>query len=227
MGQHCAFVGDQAGARQYFTEAVQAFSRLSDPVLRRKEIDQTSCYAAIVAMDDEWLDDAGARAVLTKYLGDVQDAAARLATSNDSEQYRHHTLLRWMVARPDQALWNAYRGLRESWATGYGHPWPLIEMYRGILVRAEDPNGAIEQARTAAAIAFTAQQGPTVRLIGACCRAIGVAWGDSWPEHSSVLLELRASLPYASAGIDQLELYLREPKQPLELLREVLPFNFH
>jgi hypothetical protein len=227
MGQHCAFVCDQAGARRYFTEAVQAFSRLSDPVLRRKEIDQTSCYAAVVAMDDERLDDAEARSVLTQYLGDVQDAAARLAASNDSEQYRHHTLLRWMVARPDKALWNTYRGLRESWATGFGHPWPLIEMYRGILIHAEDPNGAIEQARTAAAIAFTAQQGPTVRLIGACCRAIGVAWGDSWPEHSSVISELRASLPYASAGIDQLELYLREPKQPLTLLREVLPFNFH
>lgn len=227
MGQHCAFVGDQAGARGYFTEAVHAFSRLSDPMLRRKEIDQTSCYAAIVAMDDEQLDDVGARAVLIQYLGDLQDAAARLAVSIDSEQYRHHTLLRWMVTRPDRALWETYKGLRESWGTGFGHPWPLIEMYRAILIRAEEPASAIEQARTASAIAFTAQQGPTVRLIGACCRAIAVAWGDSWPEHNSVLSELRTSLPYAGAGIDQLELFLKEPKQPLELLRAVLPFNFH
>lgn len=227
MGQHCAFVGDLAGARGYFTESVHTFSRLSDPIMRRKEIDQTSCYAAIVAMDDDGLDDVAARAVLTQYLGDVQDAVARLSVSNGNEQYRHHTLLRWMVTRHDQPLCDAYIRQRESWCTGFGHPWPLIEMYRGILIRSQDPNGAIEQARTAAAIAFTSEQGPTVRLIGACCRAIGAAWGDLWPEHGAVLAELRASLPYASAYIGRLEQSLKEPKQPLVLLREVLPFNFH
>jgi len=71
------------------------------------------------------------------------------------------------------------------------------------------------------------QQGPTVRLIGACCRAIGVAWGDPWEEKIAVLSELRESLPYARECIDRLELFMNEPKQALDLLREVLPFNFH
>jgi hypothetical protein len=178
-------------------------------------------------MDDKDLSDGAAREVLTRYLGDAQDAVARLAVLSENEQFRHHTLLRWIVTRQDQNLWEAYLCLRESWATGFGHPWPLIEMYRGILLRAVDPNGAIQQARTAAGIAFTAYQGPTVRLIGACCRAIGVLWGDPWSEQEAVLAELRQSLPYAKKHIDRLESFLITPKQPLCILQEVLPFNFH
>ena len=227
MGQHFAFVGDPVSAQKAFTEALNAFSRLSDPIMRRKEIDKTSCYAAIAAMDNESLNDEDARAFVTNYLGDLATAVNRLASSDNNEHYQHHTLLRWIVLRNDQALGNAYRGLRESWCSGFGHPWPLIELYRAMLIHSSDPKAAIEQARTAASIAFTAQQGPTVRLIGACCRAIGIAWGDPWAEKDTVLTELRDALPSARTRIDRLELFLNNPKQPLDILREVLPFNFH
>jgi hypothetical protein len=227
LGQHCAFMNDMRGAQNAFAEALSAFSRLSDPLIRKKEIDQTSCYAAIAAMDDDRLNDVDARAAVEKYLGNLAVAVDRLAGSDNSEHYQHHTLLRWIVSRKDYALGDAYTGLRRSWGSGFGHPWPLIEIYRAILIRTEDPDGAIEQVRTAAAIAFAAEQGPTVRLIGACCRAIGVAWGDPWAEKTAVLSELRESLPYARARIDCLELFMNERKPPLDILREVLPFNFH
>jgi hypothetical protein len=90
----------------------------------------------------------------------------------------------------------------------------------------EDKKGAIEHARTAAAIAFSAQQGPTVRLIGACCRAIGVAWGDAWHEAESILSELRETLPHARKRLERLSLFLETPSDPLALLSETLPFNF-
>jgi hypothetical protein len=225
MGQHFAFVGNPESAQKAFTEALNAFSRLSDPIVRRREIDKTSCYAAIAAMDDESLNDA--RAVVENYLGDLAMAVNRLASSDDGDHYQHHTLLRWIVYRNDHALGDAYLSLRESWCSGFGHPWPLIEVYRAILIHPSDPKAAIEQARTAASIAFSAQQGPTVRLIGACCRAIGVAWGDPWAEQETVLSELREELPYAKTRLDCLGMFLAHPKQPVDILREVLPFNFH
>jgi hypothetical protein len=227
MGQHRAFTGDLIGAQKAFSEALNAFSRLSDPVVRVKEIDQTSCYAAITAMDNENLSNADARLVLETYLGDLTTAVKQLAGSDSSDHYRHHTLLRWIVSRNDNVLGEQYLGLRDSWSSGYGHPWPLIEIYRAILIRSKDPEGSIEHARTAAAIAFTAQQGPTVQLIGACCRVIGTVWGDPWPEKNSVFSELRQSLPSANVHIDRLEAFLTEPKPAMDILKNVLPFNFH
>jgi hypothetical protein len=208
-----------------FATALESFSRLTDPGMRHKEIDQTSCYAAIAAMDGG-LDDVSAKAALVAYLGDPTDVVATLASSSEIEHYRHHTLLRWIVSRNDKTLRDAYLAQRESWNSGVSHPWPLIEIYRALLLYPEDKKGAIEHARTAAAIAFSAQQGPTVRLIGACCRAIGVAWGDAWHEAESILSELRETLPHARKRLERLSLFLETPSDPLALLSETLPFNF-
>lgn len=226
LGQHYAFTNDQPRARAAFAEAIATFERLSDPDLRRKEIDQTSCYAAIAAMDDRTLDTVGARAALTSYMGDLAVAIPRLAASDDADRYQHHALLRWLIERGDPADIDAYLALRPAWQSGHGHPWPLIELYRGLLLRPRDPAAALNQALDAAGLGFAAQQGPTVRLIGACCRAVAVAWGTPWPEADGILTGMRQDLPLAVDRLDRLAAFLRQPEEPRTMLRQVLPFNF-
>jgi hypothetical protein len=77
-------------------------------------------------------------------------------------------------------------------------------------------------------IAMESHQGPTVRLIGACCRVISIQWGDSWENSSAVLHELEQQLPEAKPYIDILQHNTANSNlKPLQLLTEVLPFNFH
>ncbi|MCX8039212.1 MAG: hypothetical protein N3B15_01355 [Planctomycetota bacterium] len=225
-GQHRAFLGDFAGARRAFAEAIAAFERLSDPEERARELDQTRCYDAIAAMDDPEADDRAAKAALEAYLGALPEAVPRLAASGDDERYRQHTLLRYLVHRPDQQLADAYLGARHRWQEGFGHPWPLIQLYRAILLRDREADAARDLALQAATLAFAEEQGPVVHMIGACCRALAVAWGTPWPEAESALAALRAALPLAAARLEAIGAFVQQPGPPLALLRSVLPFNF-
>lgn len=66
-----------------------------------------------------------------------------------------------------------------------------------------------------------------VRLIGATIRAIAAGWGESWADAETVLKPLETALPLAQERVATLRRYLAAPGDPLELLRTVLPFNFH
>lgn len=226
IGQHHAFLGDPAAARAAFARAIAAFDRLSDAEERERERQQTLCYAAIAAMDDPALDDAAARAALEAYLGPLPDAATRLAAGGDEERYFQHTLLRFLVHRPDPSLAAAYLQARAAWQLGDGHPWPLIALYRGLLLAPSELEAARGWALEGHRIATAPEQGPTVRLIGAVCRAIAAAWGAPWPSAAPELAELRAALPAAVERLDRIEAFAAQPTAPLTLLRAVLPFNF-
>ncbi len=76
----------------------------------------------------------------------------------------------------------------------------------------------------AAYLALDADQGPTVRLIGATLRTIAADWGVGWPARFDVLDSLQAALPLAHRRIET----LRDPGGSiLTRLQTVLPFNFH
>jgi hypothetical protein len=78
----------------------------------------------------------------------------------------------------------------------------------------------------AAANAFNAEQGPTVTLIGACCRKIAEAWGEPWPEAATCLDSLKQEIPLAVARIEVLAEPMEPHSDPILLLQRVLPFNF-
>lgn len=227
FGQHHAFRGDLSAARAEFAQAIAAFERLSDPAVRQKEIAQTSCYAAIAAMDDPTTPDDDVRRAVERVTSPLPHAAVTLAASSAAHQkYAHHLLLRWLVNRGDAAIAAHYLNQRQHWQTDDGHPWPLIQLYRAFLLHPSDPNAALELALDAAALAFSADQGPTVQLIGACCRAIAAAWGEPWPEAPQRLAPLYNSLPHAAQRLDTLAAFLNSPADPHQFLRNVLPFNF-
>jgi len=227
LGQHAAFTGDHAAARCFFDEALENFDRLSDPEQARRDRQQTQTYRAIALMDDPAQDTATVRRAVEAVTGPLPDALATLAGSVASaDKYAHHLALRWLTHRPDPTLVAVYLARREVWDQGVGHPWPLIALYRGMLLYSQDPPTALDLALDGALAAFTADSGPVVRLIGACCRAIAARWGQPWPGAQPMLETLARDLPLAAARIEHVRVYLNRPAEPLELLRAVLPFNF-
>lgn len=227
LGQHAAFTGDQASAVRYFDEALESFRQLSDPEITRRESRQTQTYRAIALMDNATRDDASVRAAVESVTGALPQALETLAGSVASaDKYAHHLVLRWLVHRPDSAMAEPYLARRQEWDTAEGHPWPLIQLYRGMLLHPQDSEAARELAFEGSVIAFAEDSGPVVRLIGACCRTIVAEWGKPWKNAESVLDQLTRELPLATPRIDLLRDALQTPREPLALMRAVLPFNF-
>lgn len=227
LGQHAAFTGNQAAAVALFDEALAAFARLSDSTVRDKEAKQTGAYRAIALMDQTDAPDETVHKAVEDITGPIGKAISRLATSDSPEdRYAHHLLLRWLVRRGKVEEQASYLGHRPEWQTGHGHPWPLIQLYRALLLHPAEPDAARQLAMEAAELAFGAQQGPVVRLIGACCRVFAAAWGEPWPEAAGEFDELEAALPGARDRVAVLREALDEPGSPLNLLAAALPFNF-
>ena len=227
FGQHAAFLGDNTGAIGFFKEALNAFARLSDPEARIQDSLQTGCYLAIASMDDTIMQPLAVRAAVEKITGALPEAAARLAASNGpDERYAHHLLLRWLVHRGDEQTRQAYLDRRDEWDADEGHPWPLIQIYRAILLHDTDPAAACKLALDGAERAFRADQGPTVRLIGVCCRVVALAWGVPWGEGDQELDRINKQIPAAAERTERLRAALHKTASPLDLLTTVLPFNF-
>jgi hypothetical protein len=229
LGQHAAFLGEGSRAVGLFKEAIEGFGRLSDPQQRRKDVEQTGCYLAIAMMDDPAVSDGRVREAVERVTGSLASAARALGGASDGAlRYAHHLFVRWLVRRGDPALADVYCGMRPEWKTGEGHPWPLIQLYRAVLIRQTDPGAAAGLVLDAARLANEARQGPIVRLIGVCCRAVGRMWGMEWPTAEVELAALRKALPHAETHIACLEQgWSRDPGAIISLLERVLPFNFH
>jgi len=227
LGQHAAFLGENARAIGFFREALNAFSRLSDPKARVSNQLQTGCYLAIAMMDHAESDNCAVRLAVEYVTGTLPEATARLAISaNPADRYAHHLLVRWLAHRCDEEVLMEYLKTRTQWHADDGHPWPLIQLYRGILLYPSHPEVARELALNAVQKTFTTDHGPTVRLIGASCRVVAAGWGKPWPDAEEELNQLAAILPLASARIEKLKSAIQNPIAPLSLISEVLPFNF-
>jgi hypothetical protein len=227
FGQHAAFTLQAEKAKQHFTNALQLFGKLSDAPQKQKEMTQTATYWAIVEIDHG--DEQAARQALEIVLDSpIETAIEPLAQSAaESEKYKHHLLLRWLVYRGSEAEQQLYLAQQEHWQSSFGHPWALIQLYRACLLQKSDTAAAIELALDGYALTTEAQQGATVRLIGFCCRAVTLAWGEVWEDAQAELEQLGTQLPFAKTQLDTLREYLKTPEKPLEMLKAVLPFNFH
>ncbi len=228
LGQHAAFRGDNEKAINLFQEALSAFDRLSDPDERANNKAQTGCYLVVSMMDSSQYSDSEVRSAITQLLGELPDAAVKLAGSENMEdRYKQHLLLRWLVYRSgNEDVRNAYLAAHNQWFVGQGYPWPLILLYRGILEHEHNPDAAVKLAMMGAESAFQSDQGTTVRFIGACCRAVAVAWGNPWRDAGTELANLTQLLPMAVDRIEQLRQFLGNPGDPVEMLKSTLPFNF-
>lgn len=225
LGQHAAFTDEPDEAMKYFNEALKGFSQLSDGGIA--DCSQTGTYKAIAMIDDIATDTVSVRKALENILGNLEESAIKFGKSNDARhKYGHHLFLRYLIFRGDKMLQELYLSEYDNWQSSIGHPWPLIEAYRAMLLHPNNKQDALETMLDGAALAFEAKQGPTVQLIGSCLRAIAHTWGEQWDNYEEVITTLRESLPHASKRIDILQAYLDNPSNEREMLAHVLPFSF-
>jgi hypothetical protein len=232
FGQHAAFQGRHAEAREHFQLALMAFDELSDQTSAALDRMQTGTYFAINEMDDPEADPLRIRAAVERVTGNLTDAVPRLARSaSRADQYVHHLLLRWMVtmqARFPQTLMPEvahYLAEEAHWGREHGHPWPLICCYRALLL--PEPKKAASLLREAVNLSWSEDQKGTVRLIGAVIAAIAESGGMAFPNLETELFEIEEAIPAARGRLALLEDWRETPGSPLDLLRAVLPFNFH
>lgn len=230
LGQHAAFQDRFADAIAHFDLALDGFSRLSNSNEGKLEAKQTLAYRALALMDDPMSPETDVAAAVEAVTGPLSGAIRRLAGSvSDDEKYAHHLLVRYLALRGDAQLCASYLERRDDWGIARGHPWPLIELYRALILRVGDPAGAMEVAIDAFNRTRGDTQGPVVKLIGACIRTIAAPWGWRWPadESDRFLSGIEQALPAAKPRLIKLRNCLAAPGDAGELLRDVLPYNFH
>jgi hypothetical protein len=228
LGQHAAFSFNPQQAIEHFNNALALFEKLSDETQKQKEIQQTTIYLAIVEID--YSEKSQTRLAIKQALGEnLNNVIDTLAISDsENDKYRHHLLLRWLVYCAEESEKVRYLSHQDNWKNGHGHPWPLIQLYRAVLIHKTDTRKAIEIALEAYHLTTRQNQGATVRLIGFCCRLITISWGEQWQEAQIELQTLKLELPMANSHIDVLQNYLNTSStDALVMLQKVLPFNFH
>jgi hypothetical protein len=230
LGQHAAFRGDGVTALHHFEEALSAFARLSDG--GALEAQQTGSYAAIAAMDLATIPDTDVRARVARIVGgslDAQAVASLAADESAARRYVHHVVVRWVSVRGDVEARAAYLGARDRWASGVGHPWPLIELHRALILHDAGVDVASIARHLEAAIEACdlGSAGPVVRLIATVICAVGVVVGADPPQaFEAVVRGLPQALPRAPWAVLAEALAGRWTEGPRALVRRCLPFNF-
>jgi len=228
IGQHLAFVGKFAEAREMFESALIDFEKLSDRASARRDKEQTGTYLAIAAMDDPECPRTEVVRLVETVLGPLSSAIDELASSTKVQhKYMHHLLVRYLVQCGDARTISEYLLAAKSMRYDYGHPWPLIQFYRCLMAKEHALQLWEDVAKSVWELAFESNQGSTVRFIGMC---LGVSLGlidVSWPVFGSEMRQLREAFPLAEKRLDLLELYAKNPStSPFETVEALLPFNF-
>lgn len=226
LGQLKAFRGLYEAATDHFTAALEHFAELSDPLQARSNQQQTSSYNAIVLLD------MGAPEAVNVINGVISRATGRkgsqavrqLARSSSPLRFEHYLLLRWLVAHPEETQSREeYLAHSDDWQVGEGHPWMLINAYRGWLLtdakRAEEATGFL-----ARAIEECSESEGSVILhwMAHCLYSLGKSLG----------IEVEAPLrpcpsePFPKHQLSALENAASNASR-VEALGKLLPFNFH
>ncbi|MBK8972390.1 MAG: hypothetical protein IPM37_13940 [Hahellaceae bacterium] len=241
LGQHAAFMGEFDDALGYFDAALEGFSRLSDRQAAKRDQQQTQAYRLITRMDQILQNgekaDETLTAELTDYLGTTPDKAAVSSFfAQDLKRYQHHVFLRTMMAFPKtfERVATRYLGGEAEWSEGKGHPWPLIDAYRAILLASRNKSVSAKTLGQRALDALAQEESPLLRwmhcvlAVALSAAGIPVTWGEAVS-----LNEFDFSLPNAplQALTDWSNAVAGEVRYtPAEImleLRQCLPFNFH
>lgn len=224
-GQHLAFDGNNTQAIRAFEEAIKTFGKLSYD--SERDIDQTTAYLATVTMDAKA---SNTQEVMEQYLGQELEGAIKSLAVNDSnrDKFHHYILLRYLNSQlAPEEFKSSYLDEKRSWhraAIDAGHPWELIEFYRGNLL--SDKNNKLKYFMRAYNIAKSG--GATLKLIALAILG-GIYYLNSSVKDEFIALqeEVYQELPNLSDTVKGIIAeQIDNPKKPLEFINQVLPFNF-
>ena len=223
LGQHEAFSGNHKQANEYFLCAMRCFSLLSDGGIR--DISQTMSYYIINLMDNT-KEPQNMLSQIEEYLNNsLTDAVGKMADRKDVEnKYRHHIMLRYFQLLPkENPAIRHYLSYCHKWKTDDGHPWEMIEFYRAMLC--DNQSEKLVHLRKAYDIAKSG--GLTLQVIAAVILGAIYFYDESVKQEFEKLVQhVRNSVPALAERGSFLEQQLHRNIEPLELAKQVLPFNF-
>lgn len=231
LGQIEAFEGRPSAAIILFEQALAIFERLSDVHDRLREAKQTQIYR-LIALCDEPSTTARtlAKALENFWQQPLTEIAATLAESDHHRRFEQYLLLRVLIHYPELVDARiAYLQKQATWQEGEGHPWPLIEAWRGWLLLA---HGHKEKAQHAFMMAINtcrdSDQGAILHWIAEVLAALAQSLGLEAPLPNPTRLDMvQTRLPHIPvAAVAQLALAPTHASQ-IRILNLCLPFNFH
>ena len=238
LGQHSAFMQRYAEAQGYFDAALQQFEQLSDPKQRQLEAQQTRIYRLLNLIEQPTTTAEQLQIALEQHWQHPLDQMVDRLAVSDQDRFDQHLLLRALVCPATaqhpawQTLLQRYLAHHAAWQVGQGHPWALIQAWRGWLLHQNGQSaGATVCLQDAVQQCFALDQGHVLNWIGLVYSSLAQVVGlDVQQLDAQQQVQLLADLPHAPhAALTQLQQATgraTEPMQALALLAHCLPFNF-
>jgi hypothetical protein len=227
LGQHAAFSGLYAEAEPFFLSALKAFSLLSDEDTARAERAQTSTYLAIATMDMPGAPLERIRERVSVVTPLSLDSIRHLARSSAvQEKFAHYLLVRFLAVHGSQEERQAYLQEKGDWRAGEGHPWPLIDLYRALLLHQAGETAEASHYIQSGVERALAVQGPLMSFIGRIIGLVGAQLGLPTAGGLPGTAELRKALPLAPWSAVDAAQEGRWTQGAFSLLERCLPFNF-
>lgn len=228
-GQVHAFLGEHTLAENHFVQAIQVFETLSDPNSAAKDIRQTQIYRLHNHLDaaTAWED---IQTIVTAIFGaDLNRAAQRFSGSTDN-RFEHHALLRLFITHPQPttSAQKTYLDNAQNWQTDEGHPWQLINLWRGWLahfagndyIAAESFNRALQNEPDGLTLQWIAF------ITAILAERLGLSSSCPYPiahEQNCLANTLLHAPHHALQALQQSD---QQPQHLLAALKACLPFNF-
>ncbi|MFY9179919.1 MAG: CRISPR-associated protein Csx16 [Venatoribacter sp.] len=227
QGQLYAFKGQYDLALASFDQALATFAKLSDTAQVQRESMQTQVYKAVTLMDARKPEAIEfTQQLLQKNPANKGNKYVETLAKSDSnaQRFEHYLLLRlFAYFRETNDERQIYLAQSEQWQQGEGHPWMLINAYRAWLLsannRKDEAKALLEQAIEDC---IEPGNGAILHWMGKVLHALAISFGLEVTEP-----EVKLPSHFPTAGLNKLANNQLQPAERLELLVELLPFNFH
>lgn len=226
-GQFLAFQKNHGAALESFNNALQLFELLSDTNQAQRESQQTKIYKAVTMMDAKHPQAVSytQELLLGNPLNQGKRYVATLAKSiNNLQRFEHYLLLRLLTHYPQLSKErDTYLAEQEHWEQGEGHPWMLINAYRGwLLAESGNREDAMNWFKQAIDDCTAPENSAILQWMGLVLHALSTTCGIELPTPN---IEMTNTFPIS--GLSQLAHSQQNNQERLNALNTLLPFNFH
>lgn len=231
LGRHEAFRRKYSIADSLFTNALELGAELAEPVRVRHEI-KTRTFQAINILERDAREAIKPCEELIRLAMNrsFSAAAVEFAQGGSDTEYLHHLYLRLAYDTQDseRLALPAYVLRQDLWKAYERHPWELIDMYRGLLCKDDNPQLARQCLKRASEWAVLKRG--MIGVIGALVCCVGVCSGlvddEGLIERTLGFMD-RASMKSTSRfSFSILRSAFEKPSQQrVQELLALLPFN--
>jgi hypothetical protein len=178
LGRHDAFRREYASADSLFDQALDACAELGDPARARHETKIRTFKVLSILQRNASEAIESCEELFDRAMNCPRHAAAvQFAQGGVETEYLHHVYLRLVydTQETERLFLSAYLSRQDLWKAYERHPWELIDMYRGLLSKDDNPQVARKCLKRAAQWAV-AKRG-MIGVIGVVVCGVGVCSG--------------------------------------------------